>query len=308
MLSVSPTSASERCGLRRPARGLAVGAGAVVRVVVVALGVVTGWSRCPGSRGGVVVAVVLVVGVRFWGLRLAIGFGSCGVTWGGRGAATTSGVAALAAARREQWVQLLEQAAPGPWRPAEPTQRWPRCWIGCGAEGACHPVCRRYGLVGVSAPARVAVEQVVVAAVVVVDAVLAVEVTEVEEGEEVGCPWVVGVACVRTRFVGVSAVPRWCGVCGVGMACMAARPLRVTMQAAAALALLSFMYGMRCSVAVVDVAGKQVPVAMVVEVVVAARSSCPAVAAGTRGAAMAVHVEGEEVGEVEVQGSGSSPS
>ena len=65
------------------------------------------------------------------------------------------------------------------------------------------------------------------------------------------------------------------------MACMAARPLRVTMQAAAALALLSFMYGMRWSVAVVDVAGERVPVAMVVVVVVAARSSCPVVAAGT---------------------------
>ena len=237
----------------------------MVRVVVVVLGVVAGWNRCPAFCGGVVVAIVLVVGVRIWGLRLATGFGICGVTWGGRAAATTSGVAALAAAKREQWVQLLEQAALGPWRPAEPTQRWPRCWIGCGAEGACHPVCRRYGLVGVSAPARVGVEQVVVVAVVVVDAVLAVEVTEVEEGEQVGCLWDVGVACVRTPFVGVSAVPRWCGVCGVEMACTAARSLRITMQAAAALALLSFMYGMRCSVAVVNIARKQVPVAMVVE-------------------------------------------
>ena len=305
MLSVSPTSASERCGLRRPARGLAVGAGAVVRVVVVALGVVTGWSRCPGSRGGVVVAVVLVVGVRFWGLRLATGFGICGETWGGRGAATTSVVAALAAARREQWVQLLEQAAPGPWRLAEPTQRWPRCWIGCGAGGACHPVCRRYGLVGVSAPARVAVEGVVVAAVVVVDAVLAVEVTEVEGGRG-----------------GWLSVGRWRGV----------RPHAVRWRVRSA----AVVRGLRSGDGLhggpspaghhAGRGGFSTPVLHVRDEVLrrcsrcrwetgascdgsgAARSLCPTVAARTRGAAMAVHVEGEEVGEVEVQGSGSSPS
>ena len=65
------------------------------------------------------------------------------------------------------------------------------------------------------------------------------------------------------------------------MACMMARPLRVAMYAVAAFALLSFMYGMSASVAVVEVAGEQVPAVVVLGVVVAARPACAVVAAGT---------------------------
>ena len=59
------------------------------------------------------------------------------------------------------------------------------------------------------------------------------------------------------------------------MAFTAARPLRAAMYAVAAASLLSFMYGTSTSVAVVEVAGEQVPA-----VVVAASPACAVVAAG----------------------------
>ena len=61
------------------------------------------------------------------------------------------------------------------------------------------------------------------------------------------------------------------------MACTAARPLRVAVAAASP---LSFTYGTSASVAVVEVAGEQVPAVVVLGVVVAASPAC-VVAAGT---------------------------
>ena len=104
---------------------------------------------CPSLCGGIVVLFnVPVVGVRGRGVHFDAGLGVCVVLRRDREAGVVMGAAAAVAARAEQWVQPLEQAAPGPCRPMEPTHFLPRCWASCVVREPRPPVCCKYGLVG----------------------------------------------------------------------------------------------------------------------------------------------------------------